>query len=196
MHRSKHWDWYVLPLPLATVTIWFSPESRGIRNVPILIKQLQSSCTYDTTAHDYDFLFSLSYKSSYNSAYDSNHIRKIPQSVSDTKGKTLLSGQNTETKPTTCSPQNQFQISYHFELSWERTLIYQPGKWCPCLWSEQQSGTLAYCICSYLESPDACGQNNQFCPLKITTGKQPCDFAFQLRTIFSFAKATAQMLKK
>lgn len=108
-------------------------------------------------------------------------ITKIPESVLDTKGKTVLSGKNTGTKQTTCSPK-QFQISYHFELSWEKTLIYQPGKWCPCLWSEPQSGTLAYCICSYLESPDACGQNNQFCPLKITTGKQPCDFAFQLRT--------------
>ena len=37
MHRNKHWDWYVFPLPLATMTIWFSPESKGIiGNVPIL----------------------------------------------------------------------------------------------------------------------------------------------------------------
>lgn len=95
----------------------FTRVQRNRKCSDSIIKQLQFSCTYDTTAHDYDFLFSLSYKSSYNSAYDSNYIRKIPQSVSDTKGKTLLSGQNTETKPTTCSPQNQFQISYHFELS-------------------------------------------------------------------------------
>ena len=74
MHGNKHWDWYVFPLPLATMTIWFSPELEIFR-----FQQLQFSCTYDTTAHDYDFLFSLSYKSPYDSAHDTNYRKKNPR---------------------------------------------------------------------------------------------------------------------
>ena len=61
-----HCDWFILPLLLLTLTIWFSLGHNW--KVSFLVR---FHCAYVST-YDSNFLFSLGHKHSYDSAYHSD----------------------------------------------------------------------------------------------------------------------------
>ena len=96
---NVHCDWFILPLLLPTLTIWFSLDHK--RNVSGEVgskvgRKQKCSNSSDSdfirlmTAYDSDFWFSLGDKYSYNSTYDSNSnsVTSENQPLSDIRGLT------------------------------------------------------------------------------------------------------------